>query len=98
MLKVRNKYNYPILAILLLWICFAIYYWFYINPDNCGSMIVYMGLILITVLLLPISFLIIVITNKICKLKYDTDTDFITIPCLILGLLLLIYFLFLVFS
>lgn len=95
MLKVRNKYNYPILTILLLWICFAIYLWFEVNPDNCGSMIVYMGFLFITILAFPICTIIIAVTNKICKKKYNTDFELVAIPYILLLFLFGIYILYL---
>ncbi len=82
MIKIQNKYNYPILFILLLWICVAIYYWFKISiePINCGGMMVNAILILLTILLFPLIVTIMAITNKICKLKYKTDFEFVAIP------------------
>lgn len=83
MLKIQNKYNYPILIILLLWICFAIYnFCEYSINDVHGLM--HTAIILFTVLIFPICAIIITITSIICKRKYNSDINLITVPFIIM--------------
>jgi len=90
MLKVRNKYNYPILAILLLWICFAIYNFCEHSIDDVHGLM-HTAIILFTVLMFPICAVIITITNVICKRKYNSDINLITVP-FIITVIVLIFF------
>ena len=89
MIKAQNKYNYPILLINLVWLIFAIAFVIFRKPENlCGEAYVDIALIISVILLAPLCLIIIAITNKITKNKYNTDFEFIAIPYIILGVLL----------
>ena len=96
MLKVQNKYNYPILIILLLWFFFVTYFLFEVtsHSSNSGGMMVILSLSIVTILLLPICAIIITITNKICKLKYNSDLEFVAIPYIAITFLFGFYILY----
>jgi len=83
MFKVQNKYNYPILTILLLWICFAIYIFCGYNINDVHGL-VHTVIILVTILIFPICAVTIVVTNIICKRKYNSDINLITVPFIIM--------------
>ncbi len=96
MLKVRNKYNYPILLVNLFWLVFVILFVIFRKPNNlCGEAFVDIVLIISALLLAPICLIIVAITNKIAKHKYNTDFEFIAIPYILLGFLFGIYILYL---
>lgn len=75
MFKVDNKYNYPLLIIILLWTIVACYVFIYTSIDRhyCATQIVKLALILVSAVMYPIGCLITIIINKICKIKYQTD-------------------------
>lgn len=88
MIKVHNKYNYPILLVNLLWLIFVIIFVIFRKPKNlCGEAFVDIALIISALLLAPVCLIIVAITNKITKHKYNTDFEFIAIPYIILGFL-----------
>jgi len=92
MIKVYNKYNYPILLVNLLWLIFVIVFVIFKKQGNlCGEAFVDIVLIISALLLAPI--IIVAITNKIAKHKYNTDFEFIAIPYILLGFLFGIYIL-----
>jgi len=88
MIKVHNKYNYPILLVNLLWLIFVVSIVLFRKPkDLCGEAFVDIALIISALLLAPICLIIVAITNKIARQKYNTDFEFIAIPYIILGFL-----------
>ena len=88
MIKVQNKYNYPVLLINLTWLIFTIVFVIFKKPNNlCGEAYVDIALIISALLLAPLCLIIIAITNKITKNKYNTDFEFIAIPYIIFGFL-----------
>lgn len=90
MLRVENKYNYPILIILLVWLFFAIYTFCQHNLNDIHGLI-HTGIILITVIIFPICATLIMITNLICKRKYNSDINFITVPFITIVIILLFF-------
>jgi len=84
MIKVNNKYNYPILLAHFVWLIFACIF-MYNLPNNFNDIkaTIDIAVIIITIFLAPFSLLIISITNKITKKPYNIDFEFITIPYLI---------------
>ena len=96
MIKVKNKYNYPILIVQLLFLLFLFFFFVVVNTDEVksGTMIAYMGILYLTILAFPIVLVVIVITNLICKKKYYTDMKCIAIPYIVIGILLLIFIIY----
>jgi len=96
MIKVYNKYNYPILLVNLLWLIFVVFFVIFRKQGNlCGEAFVDIVLIISALLLAPVCLTIVTITNKIAKHKYNTDFEFIAIPYILLGFLFGIYILYL---
>src|SRR5690606_37346960 len=96
MLKVHNKYNYPILLINLLWLIFVVLFIIFRKPGNlCGEAFVDIFLVISALLLAPVCLIIVAITNKIKRHRYNTDFEFIAIPYILLGFLFGIYILYL---
>src|SRR5690554_4247068 len=88
MIKIQNKYNYPILLVHLLWLIFVVLFVIFRKPNNlCGEVFVDIALIISAFLLAPICLIIVAITNKITKHRYNADFEFIAIPYIILGFL-----------
>ena len=75
MIKLDNKYNYPLFIIISLWTIVTSYTFIYTSIDKhyCATPIVQLALILTSSILYPIGCLITIIINKICKIKYQTD-------------------------
>ncbi|GEM_PF-1807251 len=88
MIKAQNKYNFPILLVNLFWLIFAVVFVLSRKPGNlCGEVFVDIVLIISALLLTPFCLIIVAITNKITKHRYNTDFEFIAIPYIILGFL-----------
>lgn len=95
MIKVYNKYNYPIFLVNLLWLIFVVLFVIFRKPNNlCGEAFVDIALIISALLLAPVCLIIIAITNKIKRHKYNTDFEFIAIPYIALVFLFGIYILY----
>ena len=96
MIKVYNKYNYPILLVNLLWLILVVVFVIFRKQGNlCGEAFVDIFLVISALLLAPVCLIIVAITNKISKHKYNTDFEFIAIPYILLAFLFGIYILYL---
>lgn len=89
MFKVKNKYNYPVLIIHLLWLLFVFIFSFFkaTAKDNSGAAYVSLVLLVSALLFAPLCLIIISAINKIYKIKYNTDFEFIAIPYILFGII-----------
>ena len=75
MLKVQNKYNYPVLVVVLLYILLAAISIAIVTFDRhfCGTTMVYLFIFTISIILFLLATLIIIAVNKVVNYKYNTD-------------------------
>ena len=97
MIKVKNKYNYPVLIIHFLWLVFVLGFTFFKASiqDNSGATYVSLILLISALLFAPLCLIILSMINKVYKIKYNTDFEFVTVPYVLFGIVFIGYLLLL---
>ncbi|SEH99965.1 hypothetical protein SAMN02927937_02645 [Paenimyroides aquimaris] len=97
MIKVKNKYNYPVLIIHFLWLVFILGFTFFKAsvPDNSGAGYVSLVLLIFALLFAPLCLIILSMINKVYKIRYSTDFEFVTVPYVLFGIVFIGYLLLL---
>ena len=88
-IRINNKFNIIPIVVFWLWLIFSGFLIFtaFLDKPRCGTMMVLLGVPVITLLIALFTLLILSIINLFFKKKYYTDYEFISIPFLIMILI-----------